>query len=276
VVNVTEISLVTINILNDMSLWGKRRHLLVDQLADLNPDIIALQEVSLKGSTNNAQWLTQELNTKIDEKEKKYDTFLCPKTGTKEHLEGIATLTRFPVKRHEILDLLTQNRVAQLLEMRLNGMGLMFVNGHFFWGPDDVTARKEQIELMLDWLDTQPAEMPVIVAGDFNGLPDSPPIELMRQYFDSAHRVVHGDEPEYTCPTPLPSSTRVKLRNLIGWGLGKRVKPDTNWKGTLDYIFVDPRLHTMDCYLALNQPSEKDLRIYPSDHFGIYASIQVN
>lgn len=272
----TEITLVTINILNDMSLWGKRRYLLIDQLAEINPDIIALQEVSLKGSSSNAHWLTEALNSRIAEVEDHYDTFLCPKTGNKGHLEGIATLSRFPVKRHEILDLLTQNRVAQLLELRLNGTVVTFVNGHFFWGPEDSNERKDQIELMLDWLDTQPAEIPVIVVGDFNGLPDSPPIDLMRQYFDSAHRAVHGIEPEYTCPTPLPNSARVKLRNLVGWGLGKRVKPDPNWKGTLDYIFVDPRLHTLNCKLVLDKPSESDLRIYPSDHFGIYATIKVN
>ena len=98
----------------------------------------------------------------------------------------------------------------------------------------------------------------------------------MRQYFDSAHRAVHGDEPEYTCPTPLPVSKRVQLRNMLAWRLGKRPKPDPTWRGTLDYIFVDPRLHTLDCKLVLDKPAENHENLYPSDHFGIYALIKVN
>jgi len=273
---VPDFSVVTINILNDLSLWAKRRHLLVDQLADLNPDLIALQEVSLKGNSSNAQWLAQELNQRKDENENLYNLYLCPKTGNKGHVEGIAILCRFPVKRHEILDLLTQNRVAQLVEFRINSDTLILVNGHFLWNPGESRERVNQIELLLDWLDTQPAEVPVIVTGDFNSLPGTASIELMREYFDSAYRAVHGQEPEYTCPTPLPGSKRSQLRSLIGWALGKRPKPDSNWRGTLDYIFVDPRLHTEDCQRVLDIPAEDEPTLFPSDHYGINAIIKVN
>lgn len=273
---VPEFSVVTINILNDLAQWKKRRTLLVDQLAELNPDLIAIQEVSLKGSSSNAHWLAQELNDRKDEDEDLYNLYLSPKTGNKKPVEGIAILSHFPVKRHEILDLLTQNRVAQLVEFRIDGEILIFVNGHLFWQPGESQERNVQVELLLDWLDTQPANVPVIVAGDFNGLPGTPAIELMREYFDSAYQAIHGDEPEYTCPTPLPSSTRVKLRSLISWRFGKRPKPDPDWKGTLDYIFVDPRLHTEDCKLVLDRPAEYNANIFPSDHFGIYAIIKVN
>jgi len=273
---VTEFSVVTINILGDLSKWGKRRRLLVEQLAAINPDLIALQEVSLKGRSSNAHWLAQELNQLKDEDEDLYNLYLCPKTGKEERVEGIAILCRFPVKRHEILDLLTQNRVAQLIEFRIDGDTVLFVNSHFYWKHGESKERKEQVELLLDWLDTQPADIPVLVAGDFNGVPGSTTIEFMREYFDSAYRAIHGEEPEYTCPTPLPTSVRAKLRNLIGWRLGKLEKKDPDWNGTLDYIFVDPRLHTLNCRLVLNEPAENDPNLYPSDHYGIFAIIKVN
>jgi endonuclease/exonuclease/phosphatase family metal-dependent hydrolase len=249
---------------------------MVDQLAALNPDLIAVQEVSLKGNSSNAHWLAQELNSRKDEDDDLYNLYLAPKTGSQERVEGIAILSRFPVKRHEILDLLTQNRVAQLIEFRINGEILILVNGHFFWQHGESGERSTQVEILLDWLDTQPADVPVIVAGDFNGLPGSTAIEMMREYFDSAFRAIHGDEPEYTCPTPLPKSTRVKFRNMIDSRFGKRPKDDPDWKGTLDYIFVDPRLHTEDCQLVLDQPADNDPTLFPSDHFGIYALIKVN
>jgi endonuclease/exonuclease/phosphatase family metal-dependent hydrolase len=130
---VAEFSVVSINIFVDLSKWGKRRRLLVTQLAALNPDLIALQEVSLKGRSSSAHWLAQELNQLKDEDEDLYNLYLCPKTGIEERLEGIAILCRFPVKRHEILDLITQNRVAQLIEFRINGHTVIVVNGHFYW-----------------------------------------------------------------------------------------------------------------------------------------------
>ena len=58
---VPEFSLVTINILNDLTLWDVRGSLLVDQLAELNPDLIAMQEVSLKGEGSNAHWVAEQL-----------------------------------------------------------------------------------------------------------------------------------------------------------------------------------------------------------------------
>ena len=268
----SEFSVVTINILNDFSHWNRRRQLIVDQLTELNPDLIALQEVAMKGKSSNAHWLADELNRHKDEDENLYNVYLCPKTGAKKDEEGIAILCRLQVKRHEILDLLTQNRVAQLVEFRIDDEIVLLVNGHFFWGPDDAGERNAQIELLLDWLDTQPADVPVVVVGDFNGVPGSKAIQTMRQYFDSAHRAIHDEEPEYTCPTPLPSSPRVQLRALGGWLLGKRDKPDPDWRGTLDYIFVDPRLHTTECEVVLNQPDPTDENIYPSDHFGLYAA----
>jgi endonuclease/exonuclease/phosphatase family metal-dependent hydrolase len=267
----SEFSIVTINILVDLSYWNKRRQLLVDQIAALNPDLIALQEVSLTENPSNAHWLAQELNARKDEKENLYNLYLCPKTGIKKDEEGIAILCRFPVKRHEILDLLTQNRVAQLIEFRIEDQVVLLANSHLFWGPGESEERNAQVELLLDWLDTQPVDIPVIVAGDFNGMPKTKSILTMREYFDSAHRAIHGGEPEYTCPTPLPKSGKSKLRSLANWALRTRSKPDLEWRGTLDYIFVDPRLHTTECEIVLDQPETPGSEFYPSDHFGLYA-----
>lgn len=271
-------SLVTINILNDLSLWDERGPVLVEQLAELDADLIALQEVSLQEETSNAHWIAEQLNQQREDPERiePYEVFLCPKTGAYAKKEGIAILSRLPVKHHESLDLLTQTRVAQLVRFRVENCDLLLVNGHFFWEPGVSEKRQAQIELLLDFLDTQPVDQPVIVCGDFNGIPGSPAIERMREYFDSAHNFVHKREPDYTCPTPLPQSGRVKLRKVVTRLAGLRPKLDSNWRGTLDYIFVDPRLQTQECEVVLNRPATDDPEIYPSDHFGLWAIIKVN
>jgi endonuclease/exonuclease/phosphatase family metal-dependent hydrolase len=270
-------SLVTINILNDLSLWKQRRMLLVDQLAELDPDLIAMQEVRLKGESSNAHWVAEQLNQCREDPEKvlPYQVLLCPKTGVYERKEGIAILSRFPVKHHERLDLLSQNRVAQVAHFRVNDLYLLLVNAHFFWQPGVSEPRQQQVEMLLDYLDTQPVELPVVICGDFNGIPGSPAIERIRQYFDSAYNIVNKQEPEYTCPTPLPKPNRILFRKLIMWFLRMSSKPDPEWRGTLDYIFVDPRLQTQDCKVVLDQPADNNPNIFPSDHFGLWATIKV-
>jgi endonuclease/exonuclease/phosphatase family metal-dependent hydrolase len=274
---VAKFSLVTINILKDLAYWQSRSVLLIEQLSALEPDLIAMQEVSLMGKSSNAQWLCEKLNQcrENPERSEPYQVSLCQRTGVFSHKEGIAVLSRLPIKRHLSLDLLTQNRIAQVIEARVDGSDLILVNGHFYWQPGVSNGRQRQIDLLLDFLDTQPVDQPVVVCGDFNGLPGTPAIECMRQYFDSAHNIVNKQEPEYTCPTPLPHSKRVQARNLIMWMLRMRPNPYANWRGTLDYIFVDPRLQTLACKIVLNVPDRANPTIYPSDHFGLWAQIKV-
>jgi endonuclease/exonuclease/phosphatase family metal-dependent hydrolase len=44
-----------------------------------------------------------------------------------------------------------------------------------------------------------------------------------------------------------------------------------DWRNTLDYIFVDPRVRVMDCTLILDKPAQGNPKFYASDHFGLLA-----
>ena len=60
------LKLVTLNLYHDKDEWPKRRTQIVNTLAALQPDVIALQEV-LQHDTlpNQAQWLAQELGYQV-------------------------------------------------------------------------------------------------------------------------------------------------------------------------------------------------------------------
>jgi endonuclease/exonuclease/phosphatase family metal-dependent hydrolase len=248
----------------------------VDQLASLAPDLIALQEVSLKDKISTAHWIAAELNRQTRAPAREYQVYLSPKTGQEAKREAIAVLSRLPVKRHQTIDLESQNRVAELVELRLEDRPLLLANGHFYWQHGESKARQEQVERLLNFLDEQAADIPVIVAGDFNSKPGMASVERMRRYFDSAHRAVHGEEPAFTCPTPLPYSRLEEMRVRFLHRLGRNSYAAPTWRGTVDYIFVDPRLETLDCRVVLDQPDEANPRLYPSDHYGLYALIKVN
>ena len=259
---------VTLNILNDLSRWSERRSLLAADLAELEPDVVALQEVALP--ENNAEWLAHQLGCSVH---------LCRKTGNKHDKEGIAILSRLPVDDEATLDLQSQHRVAQWVRVKPGGRPLTLVNTHLYWWPSESSERAKQVRLLLDWLGDLSGRA-IVVCGDFNGTPGSGAIEMMRQQFVSAYAARHGREPDYTCPTPLRRIGRPRFREVYR-GIGKyllNLKANHAigpWRGTLDYIFVNEHVRVMDCAVVLNDPAPHDPTLYPSDHCGLAATLTV-
>ena len=259
------IKIVTINILSDLSRWKARREWLLQGLSELEPDVVALQEVSLP--LNNAAWLAERLGFP--------HIYLSSKTSFEENREAIATISRLPFENQATLELGGQQRVAQYVQVRIGTAPLVIANGHFYWQPGNSAPRLKQVGRLIQWLKAIPGNPPCVVCGDFNGTPETTAIEMMRQHYTSAYAAVHGSEPEYTCPTPLPRSFWSQLRTVLGFFVLIRPKYfDLNWKGTLDYIFVDRSLNVADCQLVLNRPAPNNPRIYPSDHLGILTTLE--
>lgn len=239
---------------------------MVQGLKESNPDLIVVQEVRLP--YNTAQWLADELNFP--------HVYLSPKTGFEASREAVATISRLPFERNETLDLGGQQRVAQYVQVKVGAQSLVVANCHLFWQPGNSATRLRQAGKLIKWLREIPGNPPCVVCGDFNGTPETTAIELMRQHYKSAYAAIHGSEPDFTCPTPLPRSLWSNMRTFLGFFF--LIRPDhlnRSWQGTLDYIFVDPGLKIIGCQIVLDQPAPDNPRIYPSDHVGILATIQV-
>ena len=256
--------LVTFNLLNKKpSRWHERRRLIVRELRALQPDVIALQEVSLPH--NNAQWLADQLGG--------YKVYTAPKAGALGAREGVATLSRLPVEARWTINLQAQSRVAQVLRLRLGDQPLIVVNGHFLFHVYDHIKRTQQVRQVLGWLRTSANGCPTIACGDFNATPEMRTIQTMKAAFRSAYELVHGREPEYTCPTPLVyrfNAVRKGLSTLGNLLANRQPRP---WRGTLDYTFVDRHFRVLSCDLVLNAPAEDDPTLYPSDHVGLCATL---
>lgn len=268
----SNIKIVTINILRDLSRWEQRRWLLVEGLSAAQADIITLQEVALP--ENNAAWLAEQLTNRSLEG-RSYEHFLCPKTGP-EPEEGIAILSRLPVEEHATLDLGSQNRVAQYIKVKTGELSLVCANVHLFWFPGKSKERLEQVDRLFKWLDGPSRETGFVLCGDFNSPPQSPTIHKVEQRWVSAYKERHGEEPNCTVPTPLPVSKLFQASTLFrfiltNWRQIPRINP--GWRGTLDYIFVNDQVKVEECELILDEPAHGKPRLYPSDHFGLYASL---
>ena len=260
------LKIVTINILTDLSRWAQRRSLLLQGLAVLSPDLIAMQEVKLP--QNPARWLADQLGYP--------HILLSPKMRYSASREALAILSRLPFKEESVLDLGGQDRIAQRVGLDLGNSTIYIANSHLYWQPGESPARLQQVERLQNWLLGFSGNPPGIVCGDFNGTPETHAIQLMRQRYLSAYTAIHGKEPDYTCPTPLPRSPWSVTRTFLGFFLLIRPQHiNLSWRGTLDYVFVDPRLAVTQCQVVLDQASPENPRIYPSDHFGLFTEIEI-
>ena len=89
--------------------------------------------------------------------------------------------------------------------------------------PEDDYVRLLQTEQILFWVKANSdANDNIFMMGDFNAEPNSPTYRLITEEsgFKSAHKVVHGVEPEITFPTGLQAEFM-----------------DTDPPGCMDYIF---------------------------------------
>ncbi|MCH7836776.1 MAG: endonuclease/exonuclease/phosphatase family protein [Chloroflexi bacterium] len=246
------VSVATLNLFNNMGRWDERLPLLLDQLAALEPDVIGFQEVNL--TTDQGMLLCRLANERLQEPH--YRIYHMARPGRGAHSQAQAVMSRLPVEAHEGLDYLLHEDVAQRLRLRLeDGAALDFYNTHLHFPPSAVEQRLAEAERLLAWVDTWQGAAATVVVGDFNAYPDEPTVALLKGRFASAHEAAHGSEPEKTWPTPLNT-----------W--------DPSPPGCLDYVFVNGA-RVLEAGLAFATPHTEDGSLFPSDHLGIMAKVDV-
>src|SRR6478609_7871911 len=102
--------LATLNLFNRMGQWGGRAPLVIDQLETLLPDVIGLQEVDL--TLDQGMWVSRQINKRLPG-QAHYRVKHATNPDTRASYHSIATLSRLPYAEHEILDLMSFERVAQ-------------------------------------------------------------------------------------------------------------------------------------------------------------------
>ena len=246
------VTVATLNLFNKMGRWDERFPLLLDQLTALRPEVIGLQEVNL--ITDQGMELCRRANDRLPEPH--YRIYHMARPGRGAHAQAQAVMSRLPVEAHEGLDYLLSEGVAQRLRLRLEGEVLLdFYNTHLHFPPYATEERLRQAKRLLAWVDTWQGAVATVIVGDFNAYPEEPTVALMKSRFASAHEAAHGREPEKTWPTPLNA-----------W--------DPSPPGCLDYVFV-AGARVLEASLAFHAPHPEDETLFPSDHVGVMAKIEV-
>lgn len=219
---------------------------IAEVIAALEVDVIGLQELDLNrrrsAGTDQAGLIAQQLG---------WSRFFHPAMSRAEEQYGDAILSRYPMNLRQAALLPSrapfycrETRAALWVELTTPLGQVHVFNTHLGLGRRE---RLSQAELLLgpDWVGRVPAGEPVIVLGDFNSVPTSPPYRMIAGRFRDAR----------TFLSPLPS-----LRSY-----------PTHWPlVALDHIFLGSMLRAETIEVARSARAR-----VASDHFPLVAEVRL-
>lgn len=240
----------TLNILNLADRWPERQSLIYAEMAALQPDLFALQEVV---------YVLQQDRLIGAAGEGRYES-IRGWAGRPEYGNALLVRRPLPFDPPERLDLGRNRSALRTVVSAPRGARVLVVVTHLHHPSDAAAERDEQARLLLDWLAGAPAVDGQIVMGDFNADPAEPTCARMRDAgYRSAHLEANGHEPRVTWPSGLQAPAM-----------------DTDGEPEcLDYIWTRGATRVDHCRLVFDRPAVDDPSLYPSDHYGISAHIDV-
>ncbi len=252
------VTVASLNLHNRQDRWLARRHLIVAELLDTQPDLISLQEIYRP--IGQARWLRNQINSRISGSSLQPYLLLQKRRQhpIRGYLEGIGVLCKLPLLSSDSLNLGYGGRPALRINVELPTRETIdFVAVHLHPVAEDKEARLEQVMLLTGWLTDQNSVPLKVIAGDFNEVPTGPAIQFMKQIYRSVFVEARGYDPLATFPTALSHR-------------------GDGWSGCLDYIFVSRSVgQILDARLFCRKPSADDPSLYPSDHVGLLTTFEV-
>ena len=162
----------TLNIWNLSGPWRQRREEIVAWLGLVHPDVVCLQEVlESPDGRNQARWLGERAGSG-------YEVAFAAGATVGGHGFGNAVLSRWPIDATSSSPLprsaASDDTDRVVLHARTNGLDVFCT--HLAWRLDDGAVRERQVRALTGFVAATAdpeADVPPIVAGDLNAVPDS-------------------------------------------------------------------------------------------------------
>jgi len=264
---------VTLNLWGENGPWAERLALVSRELGNLRPDVVALQEVrDVPGRIpNQAETLARPLG---------FSHVFAASTHWGGGDEGLAILSRFPITAHETRRLPHSSDVEGriVLSAALDGeAGPLWVHTtHMSYRESEGRMREDQVMVLDETVTAHKNDNPQVMMGDFNTVPNADEIRWLVGLTTLGERRVHYQDAWDILNAGAPGYTWARANfytDRMGWLRADR---------RLDYIFVTPprrdgrgTIHA--ARVVLDQPVTLPSGevMFPSDHFGMMADVQV-
>lgn len=245
--------------------WEQRVPAILQCIADIDPDIIALQEVWGDDTTNFAEEVAGRLG---------YQHVFASSMNMQGFKYGNALLSRWPIISDDFAMLFGEEETGEgrlVLFAEVDGPRghIPVFCTHLNWKFEHSNIRQLQVTDLTRFVDKKrPFTYPPIVCGDFNSEPSSDEIRMLTGLtscpvedlvFHDAWSVAGGDAGGITWDNRNPYVIT-------------EFEPDRR----LDYVFVGwpgsgGAGHIVDCRLAGNKPIDD---VWPSDHYAVVAELR--
>ena len=246
------IRIATLNMEQDHKRWNARRDLIIEQLAAIDPDLFAMNEVCIPLQT--ARWIRATMRERHG---KHYALVQQTRVNGLSAVEGEALLTRLPIVETGNLDYRTRDIVALVARVLAGTTPIDVYVTHLFMSRGDESLRVYQVGQLLEWIESRNDAPARIVCGDFNATLDQPSAARMARHF----------RPTQTAPTaftPLADSDGSVSHPT--WPRMDRC---------IDYIWIAGSLEVAASAVCFDAGHPADPTIYPSDHAGVRADLIV-
>ncbi len=233
----------TLNLEQDRKRWAARRPLIEAEIARLDPDLMAFNEVCVPLQT--AQLLRPSGRALVQQ----------TRVNGLARVEGEALLTRFPIVETENFDYQTRDFVALVARVDIAGTPVDVYVTHLYMSRGDDSLRLYQVQQLLGWIDSRKGAAASIVCGDFNAPLSLPSAALMASRF-------RPTQSGHTAFTPLADDNGSVSHPY--WARLDRC---------IDYIWVSERIEIAASGVCFDQPDPADPSLWPSDHAGVWADL---
>ncbi|MGE5306601.1 MAG: endonuclease/exonuclease/phosphatase family protein [Alphaproteobacteria bacterium] len=242
----------TLNLEQNHKRWELRRELIAAQLGELKPNIMALNEICLLAQSG--RWLQQTAAKRFG---LNYTLLQQAKVGESSRVEGEGLLTNLPVIETASLDYRSHNCVAQVARFEIPPRRLDVYVTHLINVRVEESAREYQVAQLLEWIQSRPDADFCVVCGDFNATLDCPSMRLMSSRFRQT-------QSQPTAFTPLRERG------------GNPTHPEwVRFDRCIDFIWVSQSIRIQASGLCFNKPAPDDPTLWPSDHVGIWADLEL-
>ena len=247
-----KIRIATLNMEQDHKRWHLRRDLIIGELAAIDPDLFAMNEVCIP--LQSARWIQATMRSRYD---RHYALVQQTRVNGLSAVEGEALLTRLPILETGNLDFRTRDIVALVARVLAGTTPIDVYVTHLYMSRGDESLRVYQVGQLLEWIESRNDAGARIVCGDFNATLAQP----------SAARMAKQFRPTQAAPTaftPLADSDGSVSHPT--WPRMDRC---------IDYIWIAGALDVAASAVCFDQGHPADSTIYPSDHAGVRADLVV-
>ena len=267
----TRLRVATWNVWGRYGPWEERGPVILENLRAVDADVVCLQEAWRDGARSQPRELASALGM---------HGVYEPAFEIDGAWSGNAVLSRWPVVRHDVVELPMAGRGAVdtdegerrlIVFVELDGPRgpVQVFCTHLSWRVDWSGVRQEQVRVLCEVVaSTRPRSFPAIVCGDLNAQPDSDEIRMLtgRRAVPVPGVVFHD---AWSAAGNSDAGATISARNPFA---AADLEPDSR----IDYVLVGwPKLAGVGQVLAARVFGDLDVDgTFGSDHLGVVADLR--